>query len=77
MPFFRIAVILGDQIGYCREARRYRRMLEIQTGFGIFLRIRTSNITKTGQETFQLDCNCIPCLQEMKINIQQTLYAKS
>lgn len=78
MPVFRLALILSDQIGYQQEARRYGRMLGIQTGYKTFQKpIRTSDITKIGQENFQVDSNFVPFPQEMKINIQRTLYAKS
>ena len=36
MAFFRLAIILSDQTGYQQEARRYGRMLGIQTGYKTF-----------------------------------------
>ena len=78
MLIFRLAIILCDQIGYQQEARWYGRILGIQTGYKTFQKpIRTSDITKIGQENFQVDSNFVPFPQEMKINIQRTLYAKS
>lgn len=72
MPFFRLVIILSDQIGYQQEARRYGRMLGIQTGYKTFQKpIIISDITKIRQQIFQVDSNFVPFPQEMKINIQQ------